>query len=1158
MHRSGTSALTRGLMALGVELGENLAGPAEDNPKGFWENLDIQALNRKIFREIGHRWDSVRPVPAVVLQDEALASLRTEAKNIVEEHFIGTPLWGVKDPRISRLLPFWVPVLRELDIEPHLVFALRNPISIARSLAARNSFMEEKSVLLCLGHWFDILQFRDTNSLMIVDYDRLLDSPQQCLAGIADHLGIRISSGLRQELDRFSEEFLSRSLRHSQASEKDNQLWRDRGGCFGLAMDLYSRLLEFSTERTKENRLDWIPFFRQFQNYYSLLSYMDVLDRTIHEQETKLAELSQVHHKQREDLCQELEVVRGQLAEREEQATSLALEKEDLCQELEAVRGQLAQKEAQAASLALEKDDLRQELEVVRGQLAEREEQAASLALEKEDLCQELEAVRGQLAQKEAQAASLALEKDDLRQDLETARQQLTQKKQQVESLSREVQSLSREVEELQHHYNSLLSYQSGLKEMLDRERYTVLKPMARRLYRSGAGVLQRMPPGLQTNIRRIKQSILPGTFALQVPPWPGPGTTAVAAESHDSSLQVVCDGDGRDVVVFPVIDYHFRVQRPQHLARGLADRGHRVFYLSTTFGDGEPGATLLEQVDERIYLCQLTIPGPHPVIYQQVPDEVQERWLLDAMDCLMWSVDLGQVVALVDHPFWRPVAMALPDAVVVYDCMDDHGGFSNNSEEILQAEKQLLQGADLVVTTSAPLSEKISRIRENILIRNAADSLWFSEPPPALLYSSDRPVVGYFGAISEWFDLELVIRAARACPEFDFVLVGSTFMCDTREAEEIENIHFIGEVPYASLKGYLYAFDVCMIPFRLIELIQCTNPVKLYEYLAAGRPVVATDMPELRLVREHVYLSKDSDDFIANIKKAMDSRDDLDAIEARRKFALENQWTNRVEALEEAIANQYPRVSVVVLTYNNLDYTRACLLSLEKQTRYPDWELIIVDNASSDGTPEFLADYAEKNLHVHLILNKENLGFAAGNNVGMRQATGEYIIVLNNDTYVTKGWMRDLVRHFQQDLSLGLVGPVTNNIGNEARIDIQYADMEEMARAAREYTRSHARRRLYVDTVAFFCAAIRRDVIDTIGYLDEDFGRGFFEDDDYCIRARKAGFKVAIADDVFVHHHLSASFNKLKEQERKQLFEKNRAVFEKKWGKWKPHIYRQ
>ncbi len=1040
MHRSGTSALTCGLKALGVDLGENLAGPAEDNPKGFWEDLTIQALNRKIFREIGHRWDSVQPVEAELLQDESLDSLRIEAKNIIQEHFGGKSLWGVKDPRISRLLPFWIPVLREQDIEPHLVFALRNPISIARSLAARNSFMEEKSVLLCLGHWFDILQSRDMNSLVIVDYDRLLDSPQQCLTGIADHLGIRFSSGLCQELDGFSKEFLSRSLRHSQASEKDNQLWRDRGGCFGLAMDLYSRLLEFSIGSKDESKLDWAPLYKEFQNYYSLLSYIDILDRTIHERETELRELSQVHHPNQQE---------------------------------------------------------------------------------------------------------------DNRQELKAVRQQLEQKEQQVESLSRAI-------EELQHHYNSLLSYQSGLKDMLDRERYTVLKPVARRLYRSGAGVLQRMPPGIQRNIRRIKQRVLPGTLALQVPPWPGPGTTAVAAGSFDCSLQVVCDSDGLDVVVFPVIDYHFRVQRPQHLARGLADMGHRVFYLSTTFGDGKPGATLLEQVGERIYLCQLTIPAPHPVIYEQVPNEDQKGCLLDAMNCLMWSVGLGQIVALVDHPFWRPVAMALPDAVLVYDCMDDHGGFSNNSEEILQAEKQLLREADLVVTTSAPLSEKISRIRENILIRNAADSLWFSEPAPALLYNSHHPVVGYFGAISEWFDMELVIRAARACPEFDFVLVGSVFMCNTREAEEIENIHFIGEVPYTSLKGYLYAFDVCMIPFKLIELIQCTNPVKLYEYLAAGKPVVATDMPELRLVREHVYLSKDPDDFIANIRKAMDSGNDRDAIEARRKFALENQWTNRVEALERAIANQYPKVSVVVLTYNNLDYTRACLYSLEKQTRYPDWELIIVDNASTDGTPEFLADYEKENSHVHLVLNKENLGFAAGNNVGMRQATGEYIILLNNDTYVTKGWMRDLVRHFQQDPDLGVVGPVTNNIGNEARVDIQYADMEEMAQAAREYTCRHARQRLYVDTVAFFCATISRDVIDAIGFLDEDFGRGFFEDDDYCLRARKAGFKVAIADDVFVHHHLSASFNNVKEQERKLLFEKNKAVFEKKWGKWKPHTYRQ
>ena len=91
----------------------------------------------------------------------------------------------------------------------------------------------------------------------------------------------------------------------------------------------------------------------------------------------------------------------------------------------------------------------------------------------------------------------------------------------------------------------------------------------------------------------------------------------------------------------------------------------------------------------------------------------------------------------------------------------------------------------------------------------------------------------------------------------------------------------------------------------------------------------------------------------------------------------------------------------------------------------------------------------------------------------------------------------------------------------------------------------------------SFFCVAMPRKLVNDVGLLDEAFGRGFFEDDDYCRRVRMAGYKVAIADDVFIHHHLSASFDKLGQDEKDKLFEQNRAIYEKKWGPWTPHQYR-
>ena len=113
------------------------------------------------------------------------------------------------------------------------------------------------------------------------------------------------------------------------------------------------------------------------------------------------------------------------------------------------------------------------------------------------------------------------------------------------------------------------------------------------------------------------------------------------------------------------------------------------------------------------------------------------------------------------------------------------------------------------------------------------------------------------------------------------------------------------------------------------------------------------------------------------------------------------------------------------------------------------------------------------------------------------------------------------------------------------------------MIEQAGRYTRNHAGQVMRLPVVAFFCAAMPRTVYEKVGGLDEAFGTGFFEDDDYCRRVREAGWEVACAEDVFVHHHLSASFDKLKAEQRQALFERNRAIYEAKWGRWTPHRYR-
>src|SRR5262249_8741225 len=147
------------------------------------------------------------------------------------------------------------------------------------------------------------------------------------------------------------------------------------------------------------------------------------------------------------------------------------------------------------------------------------------------------------------------------------------------------------------------------------------------------------------------------------------------------------------------------------------------------------------------------------------------------------------------------------------------------------------------------------------------------------------------------------------------------------------------------------------------------------------------------------------------------------------------------------------------------------------------------------------------------------------------------------------------LVRHLTAEPKAGLIGPVTNQIGNEARIDVGYADLAAMPAWAAQYVRENDDRTFPIRMLAMFCVATRRDVFEEGGPLAERFGMGMFEDDDYAHRVRAAGYEIVCCRDAFVHHWMKASFRRMPEAEYRALFERNRRLYQEKWGSWTPHI---
>ncbi len=616
------------------------------------------------------------------------------------------------------------------------------------------------------------------------------------------------------------------------------------------------------------------------------------------------------------------------------------------------------------------------------------------------------------------------------------------------------------------------------------------------------------------------------------------------------------------DYIVWAVIDWHFRHQRPQHLARARACSGRRVFYISANLEPDPRAGFTVEPLNPSGRLFQIRLYLSDAIsIYKDAPSATALAQLRASMGELMEWGNLRSIVSVVQHPFWHGVASVLPDSRMVYDCMDHHEGFGNNNATILALEQALLKDAALTVATSDWLKNIVSdKARRCIVIRNAGEYLHFSQVPQKVFHDPQgRKVLGYVGAIAEWFDQELMDALARRFADCLIVLVGNDTVGAWTRLGRHANITFVGEVSYSELPYHVHGFDVCLLPFKVIPLTLATNPVKIYEYLAAGKPVVAVDLPEMRQFENLVEVGETHEAFLEGTSRALASVQTEASIRHRQDFARAQTWEHRAHDLVEQVEEHLdaPLASVIVVTYNNIELTKACLDSLDRYSNYPAVEVIVVDNASSDGSSEYLQKWANAAPDRNAILNEDNRGFAAANNQGLAAARGEYLVLLNNDTYVTPGWLGSLIGHLRREAQIGIIGPVTNNIGNEAKIDIQYETMAEMIERSASFTRRHLSGTFDLRTVAFFCVAIPRSVYEKVGPLDEAFGRGFFEDDDYCRRVEALGLRVACAEDVFIHHHLSASFNKLKVADRQALFDQNKAIYESKWGPWEPHSYR-
>jgi GT2 family glycosyltransferase/uncharacterized coiled-coil protein SlyX len=812
-----------------------------------------------------------------------------------------------------------------------------------------------------------------------------------------------------------------------------------------------------------------------------------------------------------------------------------------------------------------------------------------------EDKTQLIQALKGQVLERQASVERMSAELSETQASVERMSAELSETQAVAEALSeqrvqqeRSIASLSDQVEnqtqfiqglkgQVLEHRNTMrrlsaeLSAKTAAEETLSAQLLAITHSRGWALLQLLWRVRRGLIPSGSSRARALRQTFLAwrvlnqdglSAFWHRTVAWLRRSRTAnIATVDQSTPLPLAAKGQDQlgiptayDVICFPIIDWEHRFQRPQQLASLFARHGHRVFYLRLTFHDHGPSVEW-KQVAERIFQVQL--PGPPDLnrFLESLPATAQQG-CLQALQELFEAANIRDAICMVQLPFWTPLALELHNRYgwkVVFDCMDEHNGLTILRPEMLEDETKLASNADLVLVSSQKLWDKHNGHAARCLrLPNGAEFDHFHQPANGQELADLRhPIVGYYGAIMEWFDAETVRVAARARPQWSFVLIGNVDTPAIEPLRHLPNVHFLGEQPYSRLPGYLHKFDVCLIPFKLGPIIQATNPVKFYEYLSAGKPVVSVPMPELMPYQELFYAASGGDEFVAQIERAL-AEDSPARAAARTEWARHQTWQARYDTLAPAINSLHGLVSIVIVSYNSLDRIRECLESIFDKTHYPRYEVIVADNGSTPDVVDYLGTVAASHPQVRLVLNHENLGFARANNLGL-QAVGEdaqYVVLLNNDVVVSRGWLTTLVR-WLQDSSVGLVGSVTNPSGafNEAAVPADYQNLSDMDGFAARYAAQHRGRAFDIPMLAMYCVALRRAVYQEIGPLDEQFGVGMFEDDDFSLRVRKAGYRVICAEDVFIHHAGRSSFGRLSEAEYQKVFDENRRRFETKWN---------